>query len=302
MPMRLPPPALALLSALAVGLVPASSRACASCGCGDPTLLSLGVEQPFGGRFRVFSEGQYRTESQGTAQDGGSSVEEWSLTFGGSYSFSRAIALSVTVPVLFRTMNQFDLSTTHATNLGDIEAVAKFVLWRDREFSSRHLLSLLGGMRFPTAPLQYGSDGEPLNTDIQAGPGSWWGIFGASYYGRLVGSLSLYASVLGYVPTEGRQGLKPGASGRGTLWLQLQPWNWLSLRAGTDARLDGVWHENGEVSPDTGGFIAFFSPAVLLSPATDWVIQLAAKVPVVNHLTGVHSEGTYASLSLVVDL
>ena len=189
------------------------------------------------------------------------------------------------VPVLFRTMNQFDLSTTHATNLGDVEAV-----------------SLLGGMRFPTAPLQYGSDGEPLNTDIQVGPGSWWVILGAAYDGRLVGSLSLYASVLGYVPTEGRQGLRPGASGRGALWLQLQPWNWLSLRAGTDARLDGVWHENGEVSPDTGGFIAFFSPAILLSPATDWVIQLAAKVPLVNHLTGVHTEGTYASLSLVVDL
>ena len=295
-------PSLPVLAAVLVSLVPAASRACATCGCGDPTLLSMGYEQPFGGRFRMFSEGQYRTESSGTPQDGGSSIEEWSLSFGGSYSFTKTIALSVTVPVLFRTMNQFDLSTTRSTNLGDVEAVAKFVLWRDRDFNSRHLFSLLGGIRFPTAPTQYDAQGQPLNTDIQAGPGSWWGIFGASYYGRLVGALSLYASAMAYVPTEGRQGLKPGASGRGTLWLQLQPWNWLSVRVGSDARLEGVWHENGEVSPDTGGFIAFFSPAILIRPATDWVIQVAAKVPVVNHLTGVHTEGTYASLSLVVDL
>jgi hypothetical protein len=301
--MRWPSPrSLALvLGAVAAG-VPAAGWACASCGCGDPTLLSMGVEQPFGGRFRMYSEGQYRTEISGTPQDGGSSIEEWSLNFGASYSFSRAIALSLTVPVLFRTMDGFDLSTTHSTNLGDVEAIAKFVLWRDREFSSRHLFSLLGGVRFPTAPLQRDSNGVPLSTDIQSGPGSWWGIAGLSYYGRLGGPWSIYGSVLAYVPTEGREGLKPGATGRGTLWLQLQPWSWLSLRVGSDARLDGVWHENGVVQPDTGGFIAFFSPAVLISPSTDWVIQLAAKVPVLNHLTGVHTEGTYASLSLVVDL
>ena len=158
-------------------------------------------------------------------------------------------------------------------------------------------------MRFPTAPLQLTRTEQPLNSDIQSGPGSWWGIAGLSYYGRLGGPWSLYASVLAYVPTEGREGLKPGATGRGTLWLQLQPASWLSLRVGSDARLDsGLARRMARCSPDTGGFIAFFSPAVLISPSTDWVIQLAAKVPVVNHLTGVHTEGTYASLSLVVDL
>jgi hypothetical protein len=297
LPGRLP-----ILAAVVAAVVPAASWACASCGCGDPTLLSMGYEQPFGGRFRMFYEGQYRTESSGTPQDGGSSLQEWSLNLGASYSFTRAIALSVTVPVLFRTMDGFDLSTTHSTNLGDVEAMAKFVLWRDREFSSRHLFSLLAGMRFPTAPLQLDATGQPLNSDIQSGPGSWWGIAGLSYYGRLGGPWSVYASVLGYLPSEGRQGLKPGASGRGSLWLQLQPVGWLSLRVGSDARLEQPWHENGVVSPDTGGFIAFFSPAVLISPSTDWVVQLAAKVPVVNHLTGVHTEGTYASVSLVVDL
>lgn len=289
------------LGALAAA-VPSASWACASCGCGDPTLLSMGVEQPFGGRFRMYSEGQYRTEASGTPQDGGSSLQEWQLDFGASYALSRRFALGVTVPVLFRTMEGFDLSTTHATNLGDVEALAKFVLWRDREFNSRHLFSLLGGMRFPTAPLQRDAEGNPLTTDIQSGPGSWWGIAGLSYYGRIAGPWSVYASVLAYVPTEGREGLKPGATGRGSVWVQLQPTSWLSLRVGSDARLDGVWHENGAVSPDTGGFIAFFSPAVLISPSTDWVVQLAAKVPVVNHLTGVHTEGTYASISLVVDL
>src|SRR5215813_11551583 len=145
--------------------VPAAGWACASCGCGDPTLLSMGFEQPFGGRFRMYSEGQYRTEASGTPQDGGTSLEEWSLNFGASYSFSRALALSVTVPVLFRTMNGFDLSTTHSTNLGDVEAMAKLVLWRDRDFNSRHLLSLLGGMRFPTAPLELDATGQPLSSD-----------------------------------------------------------------------------------------------------------------------------------------
>ena len=293
---------LSLVLAALAALVPAAGRACASCGCGDPTLLSMGVEQPFGGRFRMYSEGQYRTETSGTPEDGGTSLREWSLNFGASYSLSQRFALSVTVPVLVRTTQGFDLSPPQSTNLGDVEAIGKFVLWRDRDFNSRHLLSLLGGMRFPTAPLQRDANGQPLNSDIQAGPGSWWGIGGLSYYGRLGGPWSLYASVLAYVPTEGREGLKPGATGRGTLWLQLQPASWISLRLGSDARLEAAWTENGAVSPDTGGFIAFFSPAVLISPSTDWVIQLAAKVPVLNHLTGVHTEGTYASLSLVVDI
>lgn len=299
---RLSPRSLPLLVGALAALAPPATWACASCGCGDPTLLSMGVEQPFGGRFRMYSEGQYRTEASGTPQDGGSSIQEWMLNFGASVSLNSRFALSLTIPVLFRTLQGFDLSTTRSSNLGDVEAVAKFVLWRDREFNSRHLFSLLGGMRLPTAPLQLDANGDPLTSDIQSGPGSWWGIAGLSYYGRLGGRWSLYASVLAYVPTEGREGLKPGATGRGTLWLQLQPLSWLSLRVGSDARLDGEWHENGQVSPDTGGFIAFFSPAVLISPSTDWVIQLAAKVPVVNHLTGVHTEGTYASLSLVVDL
>src|SRR5262249_1190096 len=101
---------LSVVAGVLVAAVPAAGWACASCGCGDPTLLSMGYEQPFGGRFRMYSEGQYRTEASGTPQDGGTSLEEWSLNFGASYSFSRALALSVTVPALFRTLNGFDLS------------------------------------------------------------------------------------------------------------------------------------------------------------------------------------------------
>jgi len=291
-------PALALLALTAAG----PAQACATCGCGDPTLLSIGVEQPFGGRVRAFSEGQYRTESSGTPQTGGTALAEWALNLGGSYAFSSRWALSLKVPVLFRTLESADLSRDHSTNLGDVEALAKVVLWRDREFSARHLFSLLGGMRFPTAPLQRLPDGTVLGSDIQAGPGAWWFIGGVSYYARLGGPWSAYASVLAYLPTKGREGLEPAPTGRATVYGQAQPWPWLSIRLGTDMRLDGVWHENGVVSPDTGGFIAFLSPAVLLSPATDWVIQLAARIPVINALEGAHTEGTSASISLVVDL
>jgi len=227
-------PALALLALTAAG----PAQACATCGCGDPTLLSIGVEQPFGGRVRAFSEGQYRTESSGTPQTGGTALAEWALNLGGSYAFSSRWALSLTV----------------------------------------------------------------LGSDIQAGPGAWWFIGGVSYYARLGGPWSAYASVLAYLPTKGREGLEPAPTGRATVYGQAQPWPWLSIRLGTDMRLDGVWHENGVVSPDTGGFIAFLSPAVLLSPATDWVIQLAARIPVINALEGAHTEGTSASISLVVDL
>jgi len=262
----------------------------------------MGVEQPFGGRLRVFSEGQYRTEVSGTPQTGGTSLTEWALNLGAGYAFSSRWALSVTVPVLFRSLESADLSRDQSTNLGDVEALGKWVLFRDRDFAARHLVSLLAGMRFPTAPLQRLPDGTVLTSDIQAGPGAWWFIAGASYYGRLGGPWSIYASVLGYLPTKGREGLEPAPTGRGTLHVQAQPWPWLSLRLGTDLRLDGVWHENGEVSPDTGGFIAFLSPAVLVSPATDWLIQLGVRIPVINALEGAHTEGTYASLSLVVDL
>ena len=47
--------------------------------------------------------------------------------------------------------------------------------------SALHLVSLIGGLEFPTSSIEYGPDGRPLPLEFQAGTGSWDPIVGASY-------------------------------------------------------------------------------------------------------------------------
>jgi hypothetical protein len=49
----------------AVGSLPAPAQACASCGCGDPTLTTLGTTKPFAGRLRAALQLAYRTDAVG---------------------------------------------------------------------------------------------------------------------------------------------------------------------------------------------------------------------------------------------
>jgi hypothetical protein len=74
------------------------------------------------------------------------------------------------------------------------------------------------------------------------------------------------------------------------------------VRLGIDSRLEAESiMEDGEHEPDTGGFIAYFSPEVVASPMTDLVVRALVRIPAINALNGRHDEGLIVVLGAMYD-
>src|SRR5437764_1267388 len=63
--MRLPWVQLSLLFGVLTSIQPLPAWACASCGCGDPTLTAMGQEKPFKNRLRLALEERVGAHSTG---------------------------------------------------------------------------------------------------------------------------------------------------------------------------------------------------------------------------------------------
>jgi hypothetical protein len=275
--------------------------ACTSCGCGDPTLTTMGTEQPFAGRLRLSTNLRYRSDDIGQPGLDETRLREFGLDLGVAYAVRDWLNLSLMVPLLRRELRYVSEPTDRTTGLGDIEVLGKAYVYRDRAFAPQRLLAIVAGARLPTAPVQHDAAGTPVNIDAQAGTGSWVPTAGLAYL-QFAGVWSGYASALLAVPTLGHDGLRPPTSLRSTVAAQVQPWTWGAARLGADARFDGRAYDSGVADKDSGGFIGFVSPAVLLSPRTDLTVELAVRVPVLNLLNGYHREGAFVSAAVVVDL
>lgn len=112
---------------------------------------------------------------------------------------------------------------------------------------------------------------------------------------------SFYVSATGYLTTSGREESRASRSLRVSATLQRQWGPMVATRLGVDGRLDSKAIEGKAEEEDSGGFIAFVTPELLLSPSPDWLIWLSARVPMVNALSGSHHEGPVVSLGLARD-
>lgn len=276
---------LAATLAVASLLLPAKGLACASCACGDPTLTTMGNEQPFAGRLRFAS--QVRAWGLTTGQQAVDAValRELRMDLSVAYAPLPWLFLSATLPLQARSVQQVSLSRETAWGLGDMEVGAKVFVFRDRDFSPDHLVGVFAGARLPTSPTVHDAHGVPLSLDAQLGTGSVDPILGLSY-SAFRADWSFLASATGYLPTRGREGFRAGASLRTTLAAQYQPRPKWALRLAVDARLEGPSDTLGVRDPEGSGFLAFLSPDVLFSPATDVVLELGVRVPVLNLLRG----------------
>ncbi|QRO02090.1 transporter [Archangium violaceum] len=268
-------------------LVPTAGLACATCSCGDPTLTSMGTEQPFAGRLRLAT--QLRAWSQTTGQEAIDAVSLRELRMDVSVAYAPApwLFLSATLPLQARTVQDVSLARETAWGLGDMEVGAKVFVFRDRDFSPDNLFGILVGTRLPTSPTQRDATGRPLSLDAQLGTGSVDPFLGLAWSGFRA-DWSFLASATGYLPTRGREGFRAGAALRTTLATQFQPSPRWALRLAVDGRLEGPSDTFGVKDPVGSGFIAFLSPDLLLSPTTDVVVQLGVRVPVLNRLRNVH--------------
>jgi hypothetical protein len=200
-----------------------------------------------------------------------------------SYAPLRWLFLSATLPLQARGVQDVSLAKERSWGPGDLEISAKAYVFRDREFSPDHLVSLLVGVELPTSPTVKDAQGRPLSLDAQLGTGSWDPLLGLAYT-MFRGDWSFIASATGFLSTRGRMGFRAGAALRSTVAAQYQPHPRWALRLAADTRLEGASDTHGVRDPEGSGFIGFLSPDVLYSPATDVVVQLGVRAPVLNLL------------------
>lgn len=282
-------------------LAGAASRAeaCAACGCGDPTLTSMGAEIPYEGRLRASLEARVRTDAVGEEGVDRIDMVEGRLEGSVAWAPDPRFMAQVMVPFLHREVTYVNLAERTTTGLGDVELRGRFVLFRDRPFGPRHLVATSVGLGLPTTP-EVVVDGEPLPVELQPGTGAFVPILGLAY-ATFRGDTSVYTSAHAYFPLSIRPGGRPGSSLRGSASVQQQLAEWIGIRGGVDVRLDARATEDGRPEEDSGGFVGFLSPEVLVQPVTDLLFVASVRIPTVNLLVGDHDEGVIASLAAAVD-
>jgi len=282
-------------------LLPGEGRACATCACGDPTLTSMGTEQPFEGRLRFATQMRAWGLSSGQVTVDGMVLRELRMDVSAAYAPLPWLFLSTTLPLQARTVRDVSLARETGWGIGDMEVNARFFVFRDREFSANHLFSVLVGTRLPTSSTLNDAQGRPLSLDAQLGTGSWDPLLGLSYTAYL-GDWSFLASATGYLPTRGREGFRAGPSVRSTLAAQFQSTPRWALRLALDGLVEGESNHAGVRSEEGSGAIAYLSPDVLFSPAMDVVVQLGVRVPVFNRLRGNVQQMPILQAALAYDL
>lgn len=296
-------PALSALLALVVSAVaPARAHACATCTCGDPTLTTMGLQQPFAGRVRLSVELRYRQDAVGQVGLDRTELSERRASVAVAVAPWDWAMFSLVLPVMHRSVTDVSGADDTVFGLGDVELKARAIVFRDRSFAPQHLLGVLAGLRLPTAPLLQNSAGNYLDPELQAGTGSFDPSLGLSY-AFFADPWSIYVSEQVVLPTGGRGDWRMGASLLGSHAVQYQFDPMWGVRLGANIRLDdrAKRYSPNRVEPDTGGFVAYAAPALIVSPLTDLVLNLEVNVPVINALVGHHDEGFAVSLGVAFD-
>lgn len=297
-------------AALVLGLLHAEAAlACAACACGDPTLTVAGTEKPFAGRLRLALELQHRTDAVGRERVNRIELSEQRLELGVAWAPVEWLALSARLPVIRREVSFVNLERDLRTRPGDLEVRAQLFALRREGLSQRHVLAAHFGLGLPLAPAERDERGALLATELQPGTGSIDPLVGLSwsFFAR---PYSVYASTTLYVPTadlraeEGEAGALPrrGLSLRSSLAGQWDLAASFGVRLSLDTRLEQAAQLGGEAEPDSGGFITFASPELVISPVTDLVLRLAIRLPVLDGLVGDHDEGPMLFAGAAYDL
>lgn len=287
---------LCLLGAL---LVPTAARACASCGCGDPTLTAMGMEKPFRHRIRLALEqrlGVHETQREPER------VLISRTALSASYSPTAWLSAAALLPMVASWSAAPRREPRSLYGLGDLELMARALVFRDRSFSPRHLVGILGGVKAPTGPRRSDSSGYPAPDDQQPGSGSWDGLFGASY-GYFGDTIAGFLSASYRLTSTGYRGYRRGGVVGATALVQLPVTRSLAITAGLDfSHTQRSVLPSAVPAPDTGGMLLSLSHGVLLALRTDWLLRLTIQTPVVQAWYGAQRESPTGILSLIVDL
>jgi hypothetical protein len=281
--------------------IAAEASACGTCSVGDPTLTIVGFEQPKANRVRTSATLRHRNDSIGETAVDELTLSEQRLELAGAYSPTDRISLSLMMPLVHRLITEVNLAEASIWAPGDLDFRLRGVIWRDRKFAPRHLVSLIGGLEFPTSSIEYDTDGVPLPLEFQAGTGSWDPIAGAAYT-MFSDPWSVYVSSVAVFPTTGIADTRASTSFRQTALGQYQPWTFLAFQVGAEFRFDGPGYIGGVRDPNTGGHITYGTLGLVALPHEKVVMHLTAALPLIQRLDGTHREGFAFTAGLVYEI
>ena len=282
---------------LAVGGAPSSVVACASCGCGDPTLTAMGVEKPFKNRIRLALE---QRVSAHINEEGQTILAR--TTLAAAWSPVVWLTLGAALPAPSGERRSASGPLRRFVGLGDLEVYARPLVFREKRFSPRHLLSLLAGIKFPTGPRVNDSSGYPAPEDLQPGSGSFDPIFGASY-GYFGAAVTAFSSLSYRHSTVGYNGYRRGAVLAATALVQRSLHRAVAVGLGLDmshTRPDAV--NDDHPLPQTGGTLLSLTPQLLFALHRDVLLRGALQIPIGQWWNESRVEFPAGILSLIVDL
>ena len=282
------------------------------CDCGDPTITAVGVEKPKKNRVRLALDERFGEHTMGT---GIAQSQSWTLRSSllVSYSPLDRLTLAASVPLVSEWVSMPAMPAAgrqNITGLGDAELSARGVVWRNRRYSPSHLVSLVGGMKFPTAPRITDGAGYPYAEDDQPGSGSFDPFAGVAY-GWFGDKFATFASASYRLTTDGRHGYRRGMSVGGSAGVQYQPHAKVAVGLAADVRwaaadtmpnVDAMQVPMRADVPDTGGAMLALTPSVTVAPVERWQLRLAMQVHMGEWLYGAQSESHALLLSTVVDI
>lgn len=257
----------------------------------------MGVEKPFKNRIRLALE---QRVSAHINEEGRTILSR--TTLAAAWSPVTWLTLGAALPVPSGELRPASGPLRRFGGLGDLEVYARALVFRERRFSPRHLISLLAGIKFPTGPRVSDSTGYPVSDDLQPGSGSFDPMFGASY-GYFGDAVTVFASLSYRYTTVGRNDYRRGAVLGATVLAQRSLHRAVALGLGLDinhTRPDAVGDDR--TLPATGGTILAVTPQLLIALHRDVLLRAAVQAPLGQWWNENKTEFPTGILSLVVDL
>ncbi len=291
---------LAPLLALVLTLVSTPAISCSTCLCGDPTLTTMGAEKPYTGRLRFSVDYLDRSEVSGISGIDRTQLDEQRTTLGISYWPAERWAVGIRIPFTSKQLTQSNLSQQSTDAIGDVDVDVRYYLWQDQPHRPRHLIGLQGGLRIPLADEETQA-GVALDPDIQPGGGLWLASAGI-WHGFFNFPWMVYSSAqLNIGLDEGYGEFDYGSSLKLSSTLQYAINYSVALKLGADLRWSGRNSYAGIREDNSGGFIAFVSPGIVLTLAPDLILNTGIQYPAIDNLNGEQEEKTLYRIGLTYD-
>lgn len=265
-------------------------------------MTSMGAEQPFVNRVRLATTVRAWQQDEGTAAVDAVRLRELRLDVSASWSPTPWLTFAANVPFQLREQLAVNLSRQTGTGWGEVDLTSRVVVHGAGQPRPKALISLLAGVRLPTALTLLDQNRKPLDMDAQLGAGAVAPQFGVAWSGFFGDRWSAMASLMGEVPFEGRYGMRMGPSAALLGLTQFQPVRWFGVRGGVDVRGELASVVNGQTDTRLSGVLGSVLADVLFSLSPQTLLLAGARAPLVDTRPGPVRTSPILVVSLVVDL